>query len=102
VPNRIGSEDFVATFAQAKSTGEVAEKLGLSKASVHARASALRKAGVKLRRFPRGRKSVVDVAALNELLNRLGAVDNSPEAPQEPAVGRPAAKKTAESPKKHR
>jgi hypothetical protein len=72
-------------------------ELGLSRASVHTRASALRKAGVRLKRFPRGRKNAaLDVAALNELLERLGGLDDASESAPEP----PAAKKTSVKPKK--
>ena len=98
----VAVEDFVVAFAQAKSAGEIAEKLGLSKGSVHARASALRKAGVKLKRFPRGRRTALDVAALNDLLGRLGALDESPETPRKSSVMPSAAKKTGDRPKKHR
>ena len=98
----VAVEDFVTAFAQAKSAGEVAERTGLSKASVQVRASALRKAGVKLKRFPRGRKTTLDVAALNDLLGRLGALDNTPETRHEPPAVPPAAKKSAKPPKQRR
>ncbi|MBU4273731.1 MAG: hypothetical protein KKA28_17865 [Planctomycetes bacterium] len=96
-------EDFVTAYAKSKSTGEVADKLGMSTSSVHVRASTLRKSGVRLKRFPRGRRTRLDVAALNELLGRLGALDDAPETPQTPsrrAVRRPKTTPVAASKKR--
>jgi biotin operon repressor len=98
----VAVEDFVTAFAQAKSAGEVAERTGLSKASVQAKASALRKAGVKLKRFPRGRKTAVDVDALNDLLGRLGALDDTSDTRPGPPAVPPAAKKSAKPSKERR
>ena len=79
----VSVEDFVTAYAKSKSTREIAERLDMTQSNVHARAFVLRKAGVRLKRFPRGRRTRLDVAALNELLGRLGALDDEPEKPQE-------------------
>jgi hypothetical protein len=63
-------EQFVTAWATSKSLDEVAKKTKLVKISVQARASRLRKLGVKLAKFSRRRK-IVDVDKLNKLLKRL-------------------------------
>ena len=62
---------FVEVFQKAGSLAEVAEKLGMTKNSVAARAVKLRQAGVPLKNMPRGGGKRVDYAALAALANSL-------------------------------
>ena len=69
---RVSNEDFVKACLTCKSYEELATATGLSKASAHSRANALRKLGVNLPIYERAKsgraKRVVDVAALNALI----------------------------------
>lgn len=60
----IDAETFVKTWQKAKSAGEARELLG---AGASGRAQRMRKAGVKLKEFPAGRKPL-DVKGLNALI----------------------------------
>jgi biotin operon repressor len=66
----ISNEEFVLIWQSATSRKDVAEKTGLSIYVVSARAAKLRKAGVNIKKFPRGRTIVdtVDVEALNKII----------------------------------
>ena len=67
----ISNEEFVLIWQTASSRKDVAEKTGLSVFSVSARATKLRKAGVNIKKFPRGRvgtADVINVDALNKLV----------------------------------
>ena len=60
---------FVEVWQSANSPGEVAKRLGMSLASVQRRSVRLRAVGVNLKYFlPR-----IDVAALNDIVERAGA-----------------------------
>lgn len=59
-------EEFVKTWQAADSLAEVAEKLGLTRHSASNRGMRYRNAGVKLKKFERGRNPI-DVDALNKL-----------------------------------
>jgi hypothetical protein len=72
---RLTHEEFVTAWAKAKSLDDVVAATGMSRVGVQARASRLRKAGVRLRRFARA-KQPIDVKGLNALLARLGAKGN--------------------------
>jgi hypothetical protein len=62
--------EFVSIWKAAKSRQEVAKLCGMTGAAVGMRAAKLRRAGVKLKSFTRGRpKKVIDVNALNALLD---------------------------------
>lgn len=80
---RVSDMDFVKAYAQSKSVGEVAKKLGISRNSVATRASSLRKKGVGLPVFVRA-KRVVDVQGLNAVLKELGAYNAPAHAAKTP------------------
>jgi len=68
----ISNEEFVLIWQNATSRKDVSDKTGLSVFSVSARATKLRKAGVNIKKFPRGRtgsSDVIDVTALNKLVS---------------------------------
>ena len=69
---RVPAEDFVRIFNGSESYQEVADKTGLAKNSVMARATSYRKKGVNLKRFAGNRGAAkLDVNALNELIGQL-------------------------------
>lgn len=67
----ISDVDFVTAFAQCTTLDDVVSKLGMEKGSIQARASKLRKVGVKLPVFRRTNKPV-DIAGLNAILEKHG------------------------------
>ena len=67
----ISDVDFVTAWTKAAALEDVVAATGLGRLSAQARASKLRKAGVRLRRFGRAKK-VVDVKGLNALIEKLG------------------------------
>lgn len=71
---RLTDREFVTAWAKAKGLDGVVEATRLSRIGAQARANRLRRAGVLLRRFGRPKK-VIDVTALNDLLEKLGAKD---------------------------
>jgi len=81
----IDNKVFVKMWQKSDSVAEVAEALDMTSQTATARAAMLRKAGVLLKSFPRGRKagSGLDVAALNALLAGDDD-DGAPEAPTAP------------------
>jgi formylmethanofuran dehydrogenase subunit B len=62
--------EFVTAWAKAKTLTDVVAATGLQRISVQARASRLRKAGVRLRRFARSKKKI-DVQGLNKIIDKL-------------------------------
>jgi hypothetical protein len=62
--------EFVTAWAKAATLSEAIAATGMTRISAQARASKLRKAGVKLRRFGRPKKTI-DVKGLNDLLRKL-------------------------------
>lgn len=60
-------EEFVLAWQAAKTSREVAEKLGIDVEAANQRARAYRLRGVKLKCFRRGREAV-DVATLNRII----------------------------------
>jgi hypothetical protein len=64
---RVADEDFVRAYISVKSYEELATVLGLEVASVQARATKLRKAGVPLPSYERKKKEI-DVAGLTALI----------------------------------
>ena len=80
----IDNKVFCKMWAKSASVAEVAEALEMTTTNATARAAMLRKAGVLLKSFPRGRKagSGLDVAALNAML--AGDDGDEPEAPTAP------------------
>lgn len=69
----ITPEEFVTAWNSSKNAGEVADKLGMPKPLVLARASKYRKAGVKLKEMKRGSGRRLDVEGLNRLIAELEA-----------------------------
>ena len=57
-PQKIAQQMFVDMWNVSTNLNEVAETLGISKLSCSVRASNLRKAGIALNRFKRGRKKL--------------------------------------------
>ncbi len=64
-------EVFIEAWQRAESAEEVAEKLGMPKPIVHARASNYRMAGIKLKKMPRRPKNRLDVDKLNKLIDKI-------------------------------
>jgi transposase len=68
-------ENIVRVWQAANSRAEAAEALGLSIGIVSNTVAALRKQGVNLKKFPRGRRPsvgpVIDVEHLNQVINEL-------------------------------
>ena len=68
----VDNGEFVAAYKAVYDAGgslnDLAERLNLAFGSTSAKATALRKAGVKLPKFADNRKRAVDVDALNALL----------------------------------
>ena len=64
-------EVFIETWQRAESAEEVAQKLGMPKGIVHARASNYRMIGIRLKKMPRRPKNKVDVASLNKLIDEI-------------------------------
>ncbi len=64
-------EVFIETWQRSDSAEEVAKKLNMPKPIVHARASNYRLAGIKLKKMPRRPKNLLDVAALNKLIDKI-------------------------------
>jgi len=65
---KITFRDFVLIWLQSTSVAEVAEKTGLTINSVRAKATALRKAGVKLEKKAR-HTTPLDVSGLNAIID---------------------------------
>ena len=67
---KVSNEVFCKAWKNSDSVTEVAEEFSITTTAATARAAALRKMGVKLKSFPRGRKagSGIDVDALNAML----------------------------------
>lgn len=65
--NRVGNVEFVTAYKASKSYGELAEKTGLTKASVQVRCASMRKRGVNLPKFARAVQAF-DADALNAIL----------------------------------
>jgi len=70
-------EQFVRAWQAAESAQEVADKLGMPKPIVLARASGYREAGIKLKHMKRGRRDVVPVDEMNRLIEQLEAEQQS-------------------------
>jgi hypothetical protein len=77
----VSAEDFIRTWQTSESAEEVAEKLKMPVAIVHARASSYRSVGVKLKRMKR--KAGLDVAGLNALIEALAAGKVKPKEREE-------------------
>jgi hypothetical protein len=67
----VSAEDFIRAWQAASSAQQVADRLKMPKPIVLARASTYRKAGVHLKKMPRGSNRRLDVAALNRLIEQL-------------------------------
>jgi hypothetical protein len=69
----VSAAAFIEAWETCNSADEVAEKLGMPKPIVHARASTYRQAGIKLKKMPRSTKNMVDVEAMNRLIEEIHA-----------------------------
>lgn len=69
----VGVEEFVRAWQTSESAQEVADKLGMPKPIVLARASGYRDAGIKLKNFKRGPKNAVPVDEMNRLIEQIEA-----------------------------
>jgi hypothetical protein len=68
----ITDTEFVNIWESSSSRYDVAKKCGVTGAAVGMRAAKLRRAGVKLKLFPRGRRQkLIDVNILNTLIKNL-------------------------------
>lgn len=67
----VSPSEFVRIWETSESSEQAAARLGLSKGTAWYRASALRKAGVKLRKFRRNVLSATDAQQLNRLIEEL-------------------------------
>jgi hypothetical protein len=83
----VSAEEFVRAWQQSSSVDEVAEKLGMPKPIVLARASTYRQKGVKLKAVKRGAKGL-DVDTLNAIIDELNREQAGTEG--EAAKGHPA------------
>lgn len=66
-------EAFVKNWTKANNVAEVVAATGLSKNTVSAMSTKLRKQGVKLKTMPRRTARPVDVAALNKAIKEIGS-----------------------------
>jgi len=73
------------SLAVGRSAREVADKLQMPKAIVHARASMYRSAGIRLKKMQRHRTKALDVEGLNKVIaeidkkmGRVGGEENAP------------------------
>jgi len=78
----VSAEEFIRTWQESPSAQEVAEKLKMPVAIVHARASTYRSAGVRLKKMPRHMNKALDVDKLNAIIEevdkRLGQKNEPP------------------------
>jgi hypothetical protein len=68
---RIEMADFIKAVQTSDTLKEVAQKTGLKEGSIQARASNYRKAGIPLKRFPRGGGVSLDVTLAHTILAEL-------------------------------
>jgi hypothetical protein len=73
----VSAEVFIQTWQASERAQEVADKLGMPKPIVLARASSYREAGIRLKRMQRHHGRGLNVAALNKLIDDLGATSNT-------------------------
>lgn len=70
---KVSDDEFVLIWNGASSRQDVADKCNVSGATAGMRAAKLRKAGVNLKHFQRGRpKKTIDVEHLNEIIEQAG------------------------------
>jgi hypothetical protein len=67
----VSPEDFVRAWQAAASAQEVADKLGMPKAIVLARASNYRADGIELKKMKRQNRKSLDIKGLNRLIQEL-------------------------------
>ena len=66
-------EAFVKNWTKASNVGEVVSATGLSRNTVSAMSTKLRKLGVKLKHMPRRTARPVDTGALNKIIKETSA-----------------------------
>ena len=79
----VTAEQFIVAWQTSKTAQEVADRLGMPKPIVHARASAYRQAGIKLKAMPRGRAKQLDPEELNRIAE--AALESAPKEVRPPA-----------------
>jgi transposase len=68
----VDNEEFVRLWEEAKNKQDIAKTLDTTISVVNYRAQKLRRLGVKLKSFPRGRpKQIIDVNTLNKLIENI-------------------------------
>jgi hypothetical protein len=67
----VSPEEFVVAWQMSKTAEEAAQRLGMPKGIVLARASFYREKGVNLKTMKRGKKKLLDVQALNRVIDNL-------------------------------
>lgn len=65
---QVSAEQFVQTWQECETAQEVAVKLGMPKAIVHARASSYRSDGIRLKKMRRESRRALDIEGLNRLV----------------------------------
>lgn len=75
-------EQFITTWQTSETAQEVADKLGMPKAIVLARASSYRSDGIKLKKMKRDSKKALDVDALNRLIEKLNESTSKESTPK--------------------
>lgn len=86
-------EEFIKAWQESETAQEVADKLGMPKPIVLARASAYRGEGVKLKKMRRENKRALDIDGLNRLIEQLAAGGSVEEAGSEVEEEAPPAAK---------
>jgi transposase len=76
----VTAEDFIVAWQESRTAQEVADRLGMPKPIIHARASEYRRAGIKLKPMPRGRAKQLDLQQLNRLAE--AALESAPKEAQ--------------------
>ncbi len=87
-------EQFIEVWQRAQNAGEVAEKLGMPREIVHARASMYRQMGIKLKKMPRAGREGLDIDALNKLIEDIDQEKVGREAKTMAQDAKPGARKT--------
>lgn len=74
-------QQFITAWETSNTAQEVADKLGMPKLIVLARASSYRQDGIHLKKMRRDHKRALDVDALNRLIEQLNAGGSTEESP---------------------
>jgi hypothetical protein len=66
-------EQFIRVWQTSETAEEAATRLGMPKPIVHARASEYRGMGITLKKMPRAKSPIIDIARLNTVIKQLDA-----------------------------